>query len=170
MKGTGSPKNPTHTTTLVRKEDVAPKWYVVDADSQLVGRLATHLAMVLMGKHKADYTPHVECGDFVIVLNAKKVRFSGKSLAHEEHTKFTVKMAKKVYDRYTGYPGGRRFVTGREMLARHPERIITEAVRRMLPKNILGQHMLKKLKVFAGTEHPHQSQQPEQLPAHLLPS
>lgn len=169
MKATGSTRNPTHTTTLVRKEDVAPKWYVVDADSQLVGRLATRLATVLMGKHKPDYTPHVNCGDFVIVLNAKKVRFSGKALAHEEHGGFTVKMANKIYERYTGYPGGQRFVSGREMLARHPERIITEAVRRMLPKNKLGQHMLSQLKVYAGAEHPHQSQQPLEFPKHLMP-
>jgi large subunit ribosomal protein L13 len=156
-------------TTLLRKEDIAPRWFIVDADSQIVGHLATSLATVLMGKHKPDYTPHVNCGDYVIVLNAKKVRFSGKPLAHPEHPKFTVKMAEKIYERYTGYPGGRRFVSGTNMLARHPERIITEAVRRMLPKNILGSHMLKRLKVYAGTEHPHQSQQAEQFPAHLLP-
>ncbi len=157
-------------TTLVRKEDAERKWYVVDADAMLVGRLATRLATVLMGKHKPEYTPHVDCGDFVIVLNAKKVRFSGKALAHPEHANFTVKMAKKVYERYTGYPSGRRFVSGGDMLARHPERIVIEAVRRMLPKNILGQHMLKKLKVYPGAEHPHQSQQPEPFPAHLLPA
>ena len=102
-------------TTLVRKEDVAPAWFVVDADSQIVGRLATSLATVLMGKHKPDYTPHVDTGDFIIVLNAKKVRFSGKSLAHPEHPKFTVKFSKKVYERYTGYPSGRRFVSGTQM-------------------------------------------------------
>jgi len=169
MAPTGSSRNPTHTTTLVRKEDVAPKWFVVDAEGQLVGRLATRLAMVLMGKHKPEYTPHVDCGDYIIVLNAKKVRFSGKSLAHAEHPRFTVKMAKKIYERYTGYPSGRRFVTGTQMLATHPERIISEAVRRMLPKSILGVHMLKKLKVYAGTEHPHQSQQPQEFPPHLLP-
>jgi large subunit ribosomal protein L13 len=157
------------TTTFVRKEDADRRWYVVDADAQIVGRLATRLATVLMGKHKPQYTPHVDCGDFVIVLNAEKVRFSGKALAHREHANFTTKMARKVYDRYTGYPGGRRFVSGGEMLARHPERIISEAVRRMLPKNKLGKQMLKKLKVYAGTEHPHQSQQPQAFPAHLMP-
>ena len=156
-------------TTLVRKEDASGSWYVVDADGQLVGRLATRLAMVLMGKHKPEYTPHVDCGDFVIVVNANKVRFSGKSLAHAEHPYFTTKMAKKVYERYTGYPSGRRFTSGTQMLARHPERILVEAVRRMLPKNKLGRNMLKKLKVYSGTEHPHQSQQPEAMPAHLLP-
>jgi len=156
-------------TTLVRKEDVAPVWFVVDADSQIVGRLATSLATVLMGKHKPDYTPHVDTDDFIIVLNAKKVRFSGKSLAHPEHPKFTVKFSKKVYERYTGYPSGRRFVSGTQMLEKFPERIITEAVRRMLPKNKLGVNMLKKLKVYAGTEHPHQSQQPQNFPEHLLP-
>jgi large subunit ribosomal protein L13 len=157
-------------TTLVRKEDVAPEWFVVDADSQIVGRLAASLATVLMGKHKPDYTPHVDTGDFVIVLNARKVRFSGKSLAHSAHSKFTVKFAKKVYERYTGYPSGQRFTSGTQMLANHPERIITEAVRRMLPKNKLGHNMLKKLKVYAGTEHPHQAQQPQKFPEHLLPS
>lgn len=156
-------------TTLVRKEDVAPEWFVVDADSQVVGRLATSLATVLMGKHKPSYTPHVDTGDFVIVLNAKKVRFSGKSLAHTEHTKFTAKFAKKIYERYTGFPSGQRFTSGTEMLAKHPERIITEAVRRMLPKNKLGHNMLKKLKVYAGTEHPHQAQQPQNFPEHLMP-
>jgi large subunit ribosomal protein L13 len=157
-------------TTLVRKEDVTPEWFVVDADSQVVGRLAASLATVLMGKHKPDYTPHVDTGDFVIVLNAEKVRFSGKSLAHAEHPNFTVKFSKKVYERYTGYPGGRRFVSGIDMLERHPERIISEAVRRMLPKNKLGRNMLKKLKVYTGNEHPHQSQQPRKFPEHLMPS
>src|SRR5579863_1547431 len=158
-----------HSTTLVRKEDAVSRWYIVDADGQIVGRLATRLARVLMGKHKPDYTPHVDCGDCIIVLNAKKVRFSGKSLAHAEHPQFTVKMAEKIYERYTGYPSGRRFVSGTKMLATHPERIITEAVRRMLPKNMLGRKMLNKLKVYAGTEHPHQSQQPQPIPPHLMP-
>jgi large subunit ribosomal protein L13 len=157
-------------TTLVRKEDVAPEWFVVDADSQVVGRLATSLATVLMGKHKPNYTPHVDTGDFVIVLNAEKIRFSGKSLAHSVHSKFTVKFSKKIYERYTGYPGGQRFVTGTQMLASHPERIISEAVRRMLPKSKLGRNMLKKLKVYTGSEHPHQAQQPQKFPEHLLPS
>jgi len=156
-------------TTLVRKEDAKNNWFVVDAEGQIVGRLATGLATVLMGKHKPEYTPHVDCGDYIIVLNAEKVRFSGKSLSHPEHPNFTTKMAKKIYERYTGYPGGRRFKTGTQMLEQHPERIITEAVRRMLPKNMLARHMLKKLKVYAGTEHPHQSQQPEKFPEYLLP-
>ena len=148
---------------------MAPKWYVVDADSQLVGRLATRLATVLMGKHKPDYTPHVDCGDFVIVLNAKKVRFSGKALAHDENPGFTVKMAKKIYERYTGYPGGRRLISGREMLARHPERIISEAG----PPHAAQEHSrpthVGQTKVYAGTEHPHQSQQPLEFPKYLMP-
>jgi large subunit ribosomal protein L13 len=156
-------------TTLVRKEDVAPEWFVVDADSQVVGRLAASLATVLMGKHKPSYTPHVDTGDFVIVLNARKVRFSGKSVAHSEHTNFTAKFANKVYERYTGYPGGQRHMSGKQMLASHPERIISEAVRRMLPKNKLGRNMLKKLKVYAGTEHPHQAQQAQKFPEYLMP-
>lgn len=168
MTATRPPGKPAR-TTLVRKEDVAPLWYIVDANAQIVGRLATGLATMLMGKHKPDYTPHVDTGDYVIVLNAEKVRFSGKALAHAEHPNFTSKMAKKIYERDTGYPGGRRFVSGTQMLARHPERIIIEAVRRMLPKSALGRNMLKKLKVYAGTEHPHQSQQPQKFPEHLLP-
>src|SRR4051812_12423334 len=87
-------------TTLVRKEDANRRWFVVDADAKIVGRLATGLATVLMGKHKPDYTPHVDCGDYIIVLNAEKIRFSGKSLAHAEHPNFTTKMAKKIYQRY----------------------------------------------------------------------
>ena len=162
-------KTSTDRTTLVRKEDAPHEWFVVDADSQIVGRLATQIATVLMGKHKPQYTPHVDVGDFVIVLNCEKIRFSGKSLAHAENPNFTSKMANKIYERYTGYPGGQRQVTGLEMLKNHPDRIIIEAVRRMLPKSKLGKNMIKKLKVFVGTEHPHQSQQPKEFPKYLLP-
>lgn len=156
-------------TYMAKKEEVRPHWYVVDADGQIVGRLASKLATVLMGKHKPTYTPHVDCGDFVIVINAEKVRFSGKSLAHPEHPYFTKKMVTKTYERYSGYPGGRKIRTAAEMLEQRPEQILREAVRRMLPKNKLGKTMLNKLKLYRGPEHPHQAQQPEELPEHWLP-
>ncbi|MEW4486875.1 50S ribosomal protein L13 [Thalassoglobus sp. JC818] len=151
-------------TTLAREQDVTQNWYVVDADSEIVGRLASRIATVLMGKHKPIYTAHVDCGDFVVVLNCDKIRFSGKKLAHAENPNFTKKMARKEYDRYTGYPGGRRVETGAELIETNPTKILHEAVRRMLPKNKLGRKMLRKLKLYAGTNHPHQAQQPQNLP------
>lgn len=151
-------------TTVAKKEEVTPDWFVVDAADQIVGRLATRIATVLMGKHKPSYTPHVDCGDFIVVVNCDQIRFSGKKLAHADHDNFTKKMAKKEYDYYTGYPGGRRVQTGAELLETHPERILEEAVRRMLPKNKLGRKMLKKLKIYSGANHPHQAQQPQELP------
>lgn len=154
-------------TTVAKREEVTPEWYVVDADGQIVGRLATRIATILMGKHKPIYTPHVDCGDCVIVLNAERVRFSGKPLAHPKYPYLTKKMEEKTYERYSGYPGGRRLMTATEVWDRQPERILREAVRRMLPKNKLGRQMLKKLKLYCGTEHPHQAQQPRELPEHL---
>ncbi|GAB4141569.1 MAG: 50S ribosomal protein L13 [Planctomycetaceae bacterium] len=156
-------------TFMAKKETVEPEWFVIDADNQIVGRLATKLAMVLMGKHKPTYTPHVDCGDYLIVLNADRVRFSGADLSHPEHPYFTTKMLKKTYETYSGYPGGRKVYTAQEVWAKKPEKILYEAVRRMLPKNKLGRAMLKKLKLFTGTEHPHQAQNPKELPAHLCP-
>ena len=156
-------------TYMAKKETVEPNWYVVDADAQIVGRLASRLATVLMGKHKPTYTPHVDCGDCVIVLNVDRVRFSGRPLAHPQHPYFSTKMLAKTYDRYSGYPGGRRVIPAQEMWQKHPDLILREAVRRMLPKNKLGRAMLKKLKLYTGTEHPHQAQQPQELPEHLRP-
>lgn len=152
---------------MARNETYAPQWYVVDADNQIVGRLATRLATVLMGKHRPTYTPHVDTGDFVIVVNADKVRFSGQPLAHDSHPYFTKKMLTQEYQRYTGYPSGQRSQTAADLLEKKPEMILREAVRRMLPKNKLADRMLKKLKVYAGPNHPHQAQLPENLPAHL---
>jgi len=120
----------------------------VDATDCVVGRLATNIATVLMGKHKPIYTPHVDTGDCVVVTNAGKVKLTGR------------KIDERTYDRYSYYPGGWKSVTAREMLAKHPERVLSEAVRRMLPKSALGRKMLKKLKVYAGDAHPHQAQQP----------
>ena len=157
-------------TTVVRNESVQRRWLVLDADGQIVGRLATGIATVLMGKHRPDYTPHVDTGDHVIVLNAHRVRFSGKPVAHADHPAFTNKMHTKNYERYTGYPSGRKLTTAAEMYEKAPERILREAVRRMLPKNNLGRRMLDKLKLYCGDQHPHQAQQPEAFPEHLLPS
>ncbi len=138
-------------TYSAKPEEIVRRWYIVDATDRTLGRLATQIATVLMGKHKPIYTPHVDCGDFVIVVNAEKVRFTGNRL--EE----------KFYYHYSGYPGGMRKTSLRTMLQTHPERVISEAVRRMLPKNALARHMLKKLKVYAGPEHPHAAQRPEPL-------
>ncbi len=155
-------------TYMEKKETAKPRWFVVDADGAIVGRLATKLATVLMGKHKPTYTPHVDCGDYIVVVNADKVRFSGRPLSHESHPYFTEKMLKKEYQHYTGYPSGRRVETAAELLEKKPEKILQEAVRRMLPKNKLGRQMLKKLKLYPGAHHPHQAQQPEEMPAQYL--
>lgn len=152
---------------MAKKEEVRADWFVLDADGEIVGRLATKIATVLMGKHKPSYTPHVDCGDYVIVLNADKVRFSGNSVAHPKHPYFTSKMLKKTYERYTGYPSGRRIMTAAEVWERKPEMLLHEAVRRMLPKNKLGKAMLGKLKLYSGTEHPHQAQNAQEFPEYL---
>lgn len=127
-------------------------WYVVDAKDQVLGRLAVRIATVLMGKHKPIYTPHVDCGDFVIVLNAVDVKVTGR------------KRENKVYQRYSRYPGGQKLIPFERVLERHPDRILRDAVRRMLPKNRLASRMLSKLKIYANGEHPHQAQQADPLP------
>ena len=135
-------------TYMARPGEVTPKWWLVDATDRVVGRLASDIAMILMGKHRPTYTPHVDTGDFVVVVNAEKVVFSGK------------KWDQKRYTWYTGYPG-LHVETAGHRLARKPGRILRDAVRRMLPKNKLATHMLQKLKIYAGDQHPHQAQQPE---------
>jgi large subunit ribosomal protein L13 len=127
---------------------VAPQWYVIDASDQVVGRLAAQIAPILMGKHRPTYTPHIDTGDFVIVTNVDKVVFTGK------------KWEQKVYQRYSGYPGGQKEEVAWKLFQRRPERILHEAIRRMMPKSKMGRHMLGKLKLYAGTAHPHQAQQP----------
>jgi large subunit ribosomal protein L13 len=129
--------------------DVQRQWHVVDASDVVLGRLASHVASLLRGKHKPIYAPHVDTGDFVIVVNARNVAISGNKLEH-----------KRAY-RHSGYPGGLRSVTYRDLLERRPERVVEKAVRGMLPKNSLGRKMYSKLKVYAGPEHPHRAQQPE---------
>lgn len=158
--------------TWMSAKEAAPEsreWFIVDADGQIVGHLATQLATVLMGKHKATYTPHVDCGDAVIVTNVDRVRFSGNEMQHPKMPYFSTKMANKEYDSYSGFPGGRRIRSATQVWEKSPERILREAVRRMLPKNRLGRQMLKKLKLYTGTEHPHQAQQARPLPEHLMP-
>jgi len=137
-------------TYTPKAREVEHKWYVVDAADRVLGRLASELAHILRGKHKPTYTPHLDCGDFVVVVNAEKVRLTGN------------KQALKQYFSHSGYPGGTKFTTVDEMLNKHPERVILSAVKGMLPSNKLARHQLKKLKVFAGPDHPHQAQQPEQ--------
>jgi len=131
--------------------EVGRKWYHVDADGKVLGRLATKLATVLMGKNKPTYTPHVDTGDFVVVTNAEKVKITGR------------KNEEMQYVHYTYYTGGRRVVSFEEQMRRHPDRVITEAVRRMLPKSAMGRRLLTKLKVYRGDKHPHQAQQTETL-------
>lgn len=139
------------TTVSAKEQDIQRDWYVVDAQGQTLGRLATRVATVLRGKHKALYTPHVDCGDYVIIVNAEKVHATGQ------------KMTQKKYYRHSGYPGGLTEITLRDQLQKFPERVLESAVRGMLPKNRLGRQMFKKLKVYAGPEHPHQAQQPKSL-------
>lgn len=130
---------------------VQKEWYVIDATNEVLGRLASQVAKILRGKNKPGYTPHVDCGDNVIVINAAKVKLTGN------------KMTDKVYTRYTGYPGGQRFATPADFLARRPEFVIEHAVKGMLPKTRLGEAVLKNLKVYAGTEHPHAAQNPKEI-------
>ena len=138
-------------TWTVRPGDIEPDWYVVDANDLVLGRLATKIATILRGKHRPQYTPHADCGDHIIVINAEKVRVTGG------------KDDKKLYHRHTGYVGGLKTTSLGEMRATHPERIIESAVKGMMPKNPLGRAMLRKLKVYAGSEHPHAAQQPKTL-------
>ena len=137
-------------TKSQRKEDVKRNWYIVDAEGEIVGRLASKIAHVLRGKHKPDFTPHVDTGDYVIVINAEKIRFTGN------------KMKTKEYQRFSGYPGGLKRRTAREMLDRKPTFILEKAVKGMLPKNKLGRQMFKKLFVYAGADHKHQAQKPQE--------
>ena len=140
------------TTRSIRPADVVRRWYVIDASDQVLGRLATRVATVLRGKHRATYTPHVDTGDFVIIVNAEKVKLTGR------------KLDQKVYFRHTGYTGHLRSTTAGKLLAGpHADRVLRHAVRGMLPKNSLGRQMFRKLKVYAGAEHPHAAQRPEVL-------
>jgi len=136
---------------LAKNETVQRNWRVVDADGAILGRLAVKVAMALMGKDKPIYTPHVYTGDYIIVVNAEKVRVTGN------------KADTKEYQRYSGYPGGQKIISYKRVMERHPERVVEMAVKRMLPKNTLGAQMYKKLKVYSGPTHEHAAQQPQKM-------
>ena len=138
-------------TFTQKQEEIERDWYVVDAEGETLGRLASRIAPILKGKHKPIYTPHLDCGDFVIIVNAEKVRVTGR------------KLDQKLYHRHSGYPGGLKSISLRDQLDRYPERVLQAAIRGMLPKNKLGRRMIKKLKVYAGDAHPHEAQQPKPL-------
>lgn len=138
-------------TYTPKATEIDRRWWIVDADDQVLGRLASQIAQVLRGKHKPMYTPHLDTGDYVVVINAEKIRLSGN------------KEEQKTYFRHTGYMGGGKHIPFERMRAEHPERVIELAVKGMLPKSNLGRLMRKKLKVYAGPEHPHEAQQPEVL-------
>lgn len=136
-------------TISAREQDIQRDWFVIDAQGQTLGRLASRAATILRGKHKPNYTPHVDCGDFVIIVNADKVHVTGQ------------KMTQKKYYHHSGYLGGLKEISLRDQLQKFPDRVLEAAVRGMLPKNRLGRRMFKKLKVYAGPNHPHQAQQPK---------
>ncbi len=139
-------------TFLAKNEGITRKWFLFDAENQVLGRLATRIALILRGKNKPTFTPHVDTGDFVVVINAEKVHLSGR------------KPENMHYNSHSGFPGGFRVRTVQEVLKKHPERVLEHAVRGMLPKTTLGRHMFKKLKVYAGAAHPHGAQKPVVLP------
>lgn len=136
-------------STLAKPQEVERKWYVIDAEDRNLGRMASEVASILRGKKKPTFTPHVDCGDYVIVINAEKVAVTGK------------KRHDKIYKRHTGYPGGLRECTFEELMEKHPTEAVRHAVKGMMPKGKLGRQMFKKLKVYAGPEHEHQAQKPE---------
>ena len=138
-------------TTLAKKGQVAQKWHVIDAADQVVGRLAVKIADVLRGKHRPVYTPHVDTGEYVIVINAAKMKFTGN------------KLDTKTYQSYSHYPGGQKLIRARDLMAKRPERVLEYAVRRMVPRNKLGRKQMSKLKIYAGPTHEHQAQQPREL-------
>jgi large subunit ribosomal protein L13 len=137
-------------TYMAKKKEVPQRWWLIDATDRVVGRLAVQIATILRGKHRPEYTPHQDTGEFVIVINAEKVRFTGK------------KWDSQVYQSYSHHPGGLKEVTARQLLAKKPERILLEAVKRMVPRNKLGRKQMTKLKVYAGPNHPHQAQRPQE--------
>lgn len=142
-------------TTIARPATVTNEWYVIDAKDQILGRVATRIATVLRGKHKTTFTPHVDGGDFVIVLNADKIRLTGR------------KLEQKRYYNYSGYPGGLRTRTAGQLIIEKPERVLRDAVAGMLPKNRLSRAIITKLKIYAGDAHPHEAQQPQPFPAYV---
>src|SRR5579871_3889867 len=137
-------------TFMAKSHEVKRRWLLIDATDQVVGRLAVQIANILRGKHRPEYTPHQDTGEFVIIVNASKIRFTGK------------KMDTKTYQSYSHHPGGQKIVSARSLLEKHPERILEQAVRRMVPRTKLGRQQMTKLKIYAGPSHPHQAQQPQE--------
>jgi len=142
---------PSYKTSHLNNETVKKQWFIVDAENQIAGRLASEVAKILRGKHKASFSPHVDCGDNVVIVNAEKVKFTGK------------KTDDKVYVRYTGYPGGQRFSTPRKLMEKNPTQILRHAIKGMLPKNKLGSVLQTNVFIYAGNKHPHEAQQPKEL-------
>jgi len=138
-------------TYQAKKEEAPHQWYLVNAEGKILGRLATELAKILRGKNKPTFTPHVDTGDFIVVINAEKVALTGK------------KMKDKIYYHHTGYPGGIKAISAEKLLAKKPTEVLRIAVKGMLPKNSLGREMLRKLKIYAGPDHPHEAQKPDSL-------
>ena len=138
-------------TVSANKKTVNKQWVVVDAEGEILGRLSSKIAMIIRGKNKPEFTPNVDCGDNVIVINADKVKLTGN------------KFSEKTYVSYTGYPGGQRFISPKELMAKHPTRVIEKAVRGMLPKNRLGRALFGNLHIYAGAEHPHAAQNPKSI-------
>ena len=138
-------------TYVAKSKDIDQKWFVVDAKDKILGRLATRIAILLRGKHKPEYTPHIDCGDGVIVINASKIRVTGKKMQDIE------------YVTYSGYPGGRRVRKMDYMMKRYPDKVMRQAIKRMIPDTPLGRQMLKKLKIYADAEHSHKAQNPKEL-------
>jgi large subunit ribosomal protein L13 len=143
-------------TKFANKETVEKNWYIVDAEGEVLGRLASKIAKVIRGKHKPSFTPHVDCGDHVVVINASKVKITGN------------KFNTKIYRRYSGYPGGLKEIPYARMIKEHPERVVELAVKRMLPKTRLGRKVFKNLHVYAGSEHKHEAQKPQKLDLNTL--
>lgn len=138
-------------TFMAKKGSIKQRWFVIDATDKVVGRLAVQIANIIRGKHRPEYTPHMDSGEFVIVINAAKLKFTGK------------KLQTKTYQAYSHYPGGLKITTAQDLMAKHPERILEAAVRRMVPRNRLGRQQMTKLKIYAGPTHDHQAQKPEEL-------
>jgi len=142
-------KNLSYKTVIAKSDNITKNWLLIDAENEVLGRLAANVAYVLRGKNKTNYTPHVDCGDNVIIVNADKVRLTGNKLEEKE------------YLRYSLYPGGQKSVTAKELMVKHPTAVVEKAVKGMLPKNRLGRALYKNLHVYAGNEHPHEAQQPQ---------
>ncbi len=140
-------------TAMASRETADRKWVVIDVNDKVLGRAATQIASILRGKHKTSFTPHADCGDFVVVVNAEKVKLTGK------------KWADKLYRHHTQFPGGLKTFTAQQAVAREPTRLVEDAVRRMLPRTVLGRELMRKLKVYAGEQHPHAAQQPQTIVA-----